>query len=132
MTSLPRIARGFWLGVVACTAASCDGLLGCTDAGCTDGVTVRLEGVDPADVLAFTMHVEGRDPIVLACYAEGFCSADELLDGQNFTPGEISLTLELADTTITRVFEPDYRDYRPNGSGCEPVCQVATVTFTVE
>lgn len=111
--------------------AGCDGLLGCTDAGCADGITVRLDGVSGGEVVALTMFVEGKEPISLSCDPGGdmcyYAGVTEV-----GTPDEIVLALELADTTITRSFEPQYRTVRPNGSGCDPTCREALVTFHVD
>ncbi len=126
-------ARVLWIagaGALALASVGCEGLLGCTDAGCSDGVSIRLEGAEPDTGYVLTMLVEGEDPILLDCDSVyGWC---EPRFGVELVPEELTLVLELDDTTISRTFEPRYRNYRPNGAHCDPVCRRADVTFTVE
>ena len=128
---------GRWALAVGLTAGTafgvggCDSLLGCTDAGCGSQLVVTLEGVDLDDyTYTMTMQVEGEAPVILDCFSET-CSLDHP-EWRDRYPDDVLLTLELADTTITRSFEPRYRSYHPNGRSCEPECRSAELTFSVD
>ena len=130
MMGVGRWALGF--GLTAGTAiGACDGFLGCTDVGCGSNLVVTIEGVDLVDyTYTMTMQVEGEAPVMLDCFSER-CSLDHP-EWYDRYPDDVSLTLELPDTTITRSFEPRYRSHYPNGRSCEPECRSAELTFSVE
>jgi len=102
----------------------------CTLIGCGNTLLVQLVGVEPEEEFAMTLHLEGEDPVAMQCDMSGQCTP--LAPEPDFRPDEVTLTLELADTTITRTFEPDYDPYYPNGKDCGPECWAAELRFEVE
>ena len=111
---------------------ACEGLLGCTEVGCGDSLVIQLAGVNPEEEFTLTLHADGEDPIVLDCDPVGGECFGPYLSYQEFNPDEVTLVLELADTTISRTFEPHYRTSYPNGRFCGPECRSAEITFEVE
>lgn len=124
----PRVVA---LALFLLVLPSCDGLV-CTARGCGDTVDVRVEGVDFEQEFALTLHAEGVDPVPLQCDSvSGRCFPLGFL-GEDFQPDDVTLVLELEDTTITRTFELRYRSEYPNGRSCGPECRNARITFVVE
>ena len=94
----------------------------CTQIGCSDGLGVEIDG--------FTEEVEielaaGGETRTLTCVPPGPCSHFI----PDFMPEEVTMTAFLADREEERTFTPEYRDVRPNGPDCPPVCRQANVRW---
>ena len=100
--------------------ASCKG---CTLVECDDGLAVRFSSAIPvgSTVTAASVAYGTR---TVTCPPSGPCSSVFFDD---FTPGEVSVTVDLASGPRTLTFFPDYRTFRPNGEGCDPACTFAEV-----
>ena len=116
------------VGLLAlCAAPSGCGSTGpraCTEIGCSDGLTVVLEGASAAS-FTVTATAEGRSEM-RECESTG-C----VLFFQDFTPAEVTITYASGDREVVETFSPEYRTSRPNGEGCPPECLQATVTLVI-
>jgi len=126
---------------------------GCTEIGCTSGLTLSLvadtfaPGVygialaanpDPDDC-TLTISDDPMDCAIPPCVSESTCNALYLL-GE--TPMRIELALGILaqlDVTVTRddleiaseTFAPAYEVVAPNGPGCGPACAVALAELAI-
>lgn len=95
----------------------------CTQIGCNDGLSVELDGFDEEVELELTAGEETR---TVTCLPPGPCHHFI----PEFTPPEVTATAFLADgTEEERSFTPEYRDERPNGPDCPPVCRQAAIRW---
>lgn len=95
----------------------------CTQIGCSDGLNVELDGFDEEVELELTAGEETR---TVTCLPPGPCRHFI----PDFTPAEVTATALLDDgTEEERSFEPEYRDERPNGPDCPPVCRQASIRW---
>ena len=107
----------------------------CTEIGCHDGLTVRL---DPGLGRPRAVEVMGPGEAVqrVECGQEGACgervffpgfAADtvrvrvERASGEGGEGGEVVVTLAVS-----------YREVRPNGAGCPPTCRQGEVTIPAQ
>jgi hypothetical protein len=94
----------------------------CTLIGCNPGLAVEINGT-----------ISGRTTIEVAATGETprtfECNAGQPCRGflENFMPSQATVTIRLSDRTVQRTVTPEYRDVRPNGPNCDPVCRQATV-----
>ena len=148
---------------VACAAlaASCwveddmgiggDGI-GCTEIGCDDMVTVRIERSDeatfPDGLYTFTFTFEDALSVESQCVLDGSdlnCGGDlsDLMievnaSAERFTamyfgaPGHVTVRVKYeAQILGERTFHPSYDLVSPNGSDCPPTCSQATADMDV-
>jgi hypothetical protein len=130
----------------------CEALEHCTEAGCTDGITLQFVAADPGfaagayalaidrdgDASSCTFVVsDGPGCAVPPCVTETTCNALYDLSG---VPPQIVVPLPIAtalSVTLSRdgeaLVEGDpelaYALSTPNGPGCGPVCAIATAVF---
>jgi len=149
--------------VCAALAASCwmedddmgmgdgDGL-GCTEIGCEDMLTVRIERSDglpfPGGVYVFTFTFEDSPTARTECVLDGSdldCGGDladlmvEIDDSsKRFTamyfgaPGHATVRLTRGDEVLgERTYHPSYDFVSPNGPECPPTCSQATQDMDV-
>lgn len=95
----------------------------CTQIGCADGLNVELDGFGQEVELELTAGEETR---TLSCLPPGPCHHFI----PDFIPAEVTATAFLDDgTEEERAFTPEYRDERPNGPDCPPVCRQAAIRW---
>lgn len=95
----------------------------CTQIGCNDGLNVELDGFDQEVELELTAGEETR---TVTCLPPGPCRHFI----PDFTPAEVTATALLDDgTEEERSFTPEYREERPNGPDCPPVCRQASIRW---
>lgn len=94
----------------------------CTQIGCNDGLNVELDGFDDELELELTADGETR---TVTCLPPGPCRHFI----PEFTPAEVTATAFLGDREEERTFEPEYREERPNGPDCPPVCRQASIRW---
>jgi hypothetical protein len=94
----------------------------CTQIGCSDGLNVELDGFDEELEVELTADGETR---TVTCLPPGPCRHFI----PDFTPAEVTATAFLPDREEERSFEPEYREERPNGPDCPPVCRQAAIRW---
>jgi hypothetical protein len=102
----------------------------CTEIGCSDGLIFDLIGDVPAEFDFLLMTPAGAD-IAAQCPAGGElvrCQGDQVVvDG--FAPEELTVRITWEAGDFVKTFTPAYEKVQPNGPGCPPVCQQATVAI---
>lgn len=117
---------------VALLLAACQPILGsgtCTLIGCTSGLEVELSA-RPAGPYRIEAFVDGAGArYVYDCADPAACLGVAIFS--DFTPSWA--TVQVTTAAGTRRFEvrPQYRESRPNGGECPPVCRTARVTLTL-
>ena len=99
----------------------------CTEIGCNDGLSVRVEGSPPGpweiDVAA------GSTTHTFACPAGNNCQAAFFA---GFLPTSVTVTVRANGKTQEHPnLTPTPRVTRPNGSACPPECQQPFVTVSL-
>ena len=104
-------------------ALSCSPLV-CTESGCENGLSVTVPSA-----VATPFRVEAFVSRGGAVYAQTCSAAPCVVFFTEFTPAQVSVDVIAGGDTVTRAFTPAYARFRPNGTGCDPECRIATVTF---
>lgn len=94
----------------------------CTQIGCSDGLHVELDGFREEVELELAAGGETR---TVTCLPPGPCRHFV----PDFAPAEVTATAFLGDREEERTFEPEYREERPNGRDCPPVCRQAEIRW---
>lgn len=94
----------------------------CTQIACSDGLNVELDGFGEEVELELTA---GDDTRTVTCLPPGPCRHFI----PDFAPAEVTATAFLGDREEERTFEPEYREERPNGPDCPPVCRQASIRW---
>lgn len=94
----------------------------CTQIGCSDGLNVELDGFTEDLEVELTAGGETR---TVTCLPPGPCRHFI----PDFTPAEVTATAFFPDREEERSFEPEYREERPNGPDCPPVCRQASIRW---
>ena len=94
----------------------------CTQIGCSDGLNVELDGFSDEVELKLAAGDETR---TVTCLPPGPCRHFV----PDFTPEEVTATALLPDREEERTFTPEYREERPNGPDCPPVCRQARIRW---
>jgi hypothetical protein len=94
----------------------------CTQIGCSDGLRVELDGFREEVELELAAGGETR---TVTCLPPGPCRHFV----PDFAPAEVTATAFLGDREEERTFEPEYREERPNGRDCPPVCRQAEIRW---
>lgn len=94
----------------------------CTQIGCDDGLGVELDGFQEEVEIELTAGDETR---TLTCLPPGPCHHFV----PEFLPEEVTVTVFLPEGEERRTFTPEYRDERPNGPDCPPVCRQARIRW---
>lgn len=94
----------------------------CTQIGCSDGLNVELDGFSEEVELELAADGETR---TMTCLPPGPC----IHFVPDFTPAEVTATAYLPDREEERTFTPEYREERPNGPDCPPVCRQARLRW---
>ena len=130
---MPKAVTVLILVVVFATlAAGC----GCNARGCSGALIVRA--------LADSMPTHAQLVVggeVLDCKSGSATNAPceiREVDGaieftfENQSPAKATVRIldESGALLLTEDVEPEYRDYEPNGEGCDPVCKLATVELS--
>ncbi|MFO0610820.1 MAG: hypothetical protein U0324_47095 [Polyangiales bacterium] len=105
----------------------CVGSSSCTLIGCLDGVTVNWSGASSTD--RGTLTADGV-AIAFDCAAPSGSTVLCTGTGVRLQGRPASLRVEVMTRAGARTasFTPQYVQSRPNGPGCDPVCNSATVT----
>lgn len=117
------------LAVVLVTSAigDCAGPLGvaCTEIGCSDGLSVGVDGQLPA---AVTVTVSADEvERTFQCQAAEPC----MTFFEGWTPAQVSVHVAWEGGAVTRSFSPGYEKHYPNGRRCPPECTQANVVVSV-
>ncbi len=124
-----RFAFGLSMVLTLALAASCsysDNIpVPCTLIGCTDGLTVQIEGTLPTAFVLEAVAPAGP-PVIVECPDSALCGSNIFLEG--FTPEEVTIRLSFDSDSVSETFNPFYETYLPNGPDCPPECLVASVT----
>jgi hypothetical protein len=99
----------------------------CTRIGCSDGVTVEVTGNRTAHV-AVEVVAGGVVVDTFDCEASD-ATCRSMIEG--LSEGRITVTIRSGDQSNQRTYEPEFRNVRPNGPDCPPVCRQATVSIAV-
>ena len=97
----------------------------CTQIGCTDGLTVQIEGTLPTAFVLEAVAPVGP-PVIVECPDSALCGSNIFLEG--FTPEEVWIRLSFDSNSVSETFNPVYETFQPNGPDCPPECLVASVT----
>ena len=120
------VLAGSVFGGVGCGDST--GLL-CTAAGCNSGIMVQ---VTPLPTGPFRVEVSPLGSLVSfvrECEDPAACAK---IFFPNFTPGEVSVRVTTAsDTLVLELVQLEYREVRPNGPSCGPVCRNADLDITL-
>ena len=132
------------LGLAGCTLGQTPpGDRMCTLIGCGPSLEIVLVGdyvptdfsmnlASPSGSLVNVRCTEGTarfDPPEAARWSPACPAGGVSL--QDFTPEQLSVSLEWSEGEVTQDFNPVYFESRPNGPACEPVCRTARVELRV-
>ncbi len=118
-------------GVVHAVALSMLALLsgcGCDLVGCVSGLRVHLAAL-PAGAFKVELVVNGGVAATRDCSIDGQCQQDVF-----FETSATAFSVRVVTNTGTRVTDftgVRYSKVRPNGAGCDPVCESASVTARI-
>jgi hypothetical protein len=110
--------------------------------GCGFTLQIELLGSIPPDFVLRVVTLNGES-ISVHCrqgavvYDGGTTTGASFVCGANqvailnFSPEELTITVESQGVNASQEFHPDYNEFRPNGPDCEPVCRSAKVEFRV-
>ena len=98
----------------------------CTMIGCSNGLSIRVNGTLTSN---YTVTVSANNQVIgtFNCTAGQQCM--NFIENQ--TPATISVVIQGAGQKITRAYQPEYQNSRPNGPDCPPQCRQATVVVSV-
>ena len=111
----------------------CAGLLGCddpaqpdcTEIGCLDGLRVVVDG-SPGTEYAIEASAPDGTSRSATCTVRLSGTCEVGFDG--FHPEEVTIVATADDgQQLTATATPDYEILQPNGPGCPPVCEHASV-----
>ena len=113
-------------------------LFECTAIGCDDNLTVWIYG-DIPDEFMMVFEASVHPMVNVKCPSGEIHGAVMLEDGcdsriltlENYAPQEVTITLSWDDTTIERVFQPEYETIHPNGLDCPPECRFGGIVIDV-
>ncbi len=105
----------------------------CTLMDCSSGVLIAFEGNVPSNYMLDLEFNKDGEAYNISEMCEGdiwpsrnsSCREYFLLE----TPEMMTIIVQWNDQTLERVVQPEYKEFRPNGANCEPVCQVSSVAF---
>lgn len=101
----------------------------CTLIGCSNGLTVNLKGTVPASY-KLAVKSNGQEIASKECNETTQCGTSISFDNIENT----AITLELTPSGAaakSQDFTVEYKDLKPNGESCPPVCKRGTVEFTI-
>lgn len=120
------------LGIVS-VAAACSSQaqdtpepVACTLIGCVNGLTLELRGNLPD-----TYTVTARAGTVVRTRECSTAQPCGQIVFEDFNPNTVTIEVTSAAGTVRREVTPEYRESRPNGPNCPPVCRQATVAVDV-
>jgi hypothetical protein len=98
----------------------------CTLIGCNPGLAIEVTGTISGRTTV-EVTASGQTPRSFECNPGQICRGFL----ENFMPSQATVTVRLPDRTVQRNVTPQYRDVRPNGPNCDPVCRQATVQVAI-
>lgn len=105
----------------------------CTLLGCQDSLTIGLTDAWPESFsIDVVYEVGGENMQVTQRCENGRWTANDQPCTEiqlEAAPAAVVITAQWGENSITQEYTPDYEPFRPNGPGCEPVCQMSTITF---
>jgi len=110
-------------------------LLGCSDlsgrhctlVACSNGISVRVEGLSEADISVTSATGETRGS-TCPPFEPSICVAHF----PDFTPEEATIRVEAGERQLSVTTNPAYDVLQPNGPECDPTCLQATVTISLD
>ena len=96
----------------------------CTLMGCSSGLQVEIRS-PPEGAFRLEAEAPGSSGRYVVPCADGASCRNVLL--QDFTPSQVRIRIVSDDGEAAWLAEPVYRDHRPNGPGCPPVCRIGSV-----
>ncbi len=114
----------------------------CTAMGCGFTLQIELLGSVPSE---FVLRVTSanRDTVSVHCRVGAVVYDGETTTGVssvcganqvaflNFSPEELTVSIESQGVNTSQEYHPDYSVFRPNGPGCDPECHSAILEFRV-
>lgn len=117
--------------------------IGCTQAGCLDGVTIEIDDFEPDQ--AYSVDIETSNEIIKCTLPAGVdmdgirnmqCDDSTISFTQQYgaridiydNPDRVTVTVSQEDTVVVKHdVEPLYNRSAPNGEFCGPVCHHANI-----
>lgn len=123
---MPRLLLGLALMLFAGGSSSCGSIIqACTLIGCDSGLEIILEN-EPAGPYRIEAFVYSDGPrYVYECSSTTGCQDRVFL--ADFTPDRIFIEVIRAGGTERYEVLPEYRESRPNGPNCPPLCRTAII-----
>ncbi|HET6845961.1 MAG TPA: hypothetical protein VFH29_03955 [Anaerolineales bacterium] len=115
-----------------CTLIGCGASLEITLVGEHIPTEFSMEIASPAETLVNIRCTNGTsqfDPPEAARWSPSCPAGGVTL--QDFTPEDLTVTVEWADGQVTQQFQPAYTESRPNGPACEPTCRAARLELRI-
>jgi len=124
------------IGTLGCVTKPDEGLI-CTEIGCEDLLTLSFETADGQPVTSFhgSVEIEGKRTEISCTPESKFETEYECIGSKlvlRTSADLIHLNLRNTDQDsvgIQNSIEPTYLSVQPNGEGCPPVCQQATMVI---
>lgn len=116
-----------WFGLILLVSLSaCTGRM-CTEIGCVDGLIINFE-LEESTTAQVTLIGTGNQTEIECGGVQTECSVMEVFDEFVVTKIEVNL---YQDSTLIQSYEQSisYEEFQPNGKGCDPVCNQASVTI---
>lgn len=103
----------------------------CTQIGCTNNLTVQLKG-NVASTFKLVVKSNGQEVASKDCNENIQCGSVVMFNDYNTANKNIAVEYTpTGGTTKTQNFTVDFKESRPNGEGCPPVCIAGTVDLPV-
>jgi hypothetical protein len=107
----------------------------CTEADCTDSVTITFENLDSVQGLSMQLTLADGSHLDIQCPAlssspEWRCQGNSVLLWK--TPRYLDLTVSAPSGSYSGRITPKYEKLYPNGPDCAPMCGVATVSVPLQ
>lgn len=99
----------------------------CTLIGCDSGLEVRFSSAISASTTV-TAFSEADGERTVTCASSAPCTE---VFFKNFTPSDVTVTVDLPSGSRTLNFAPEYSTFRPNGESCDPACRTAEIEMTL-
>jgi hypothetical protein len=113
----------------------------CTLEGCGPTIVIKLSGAVPTDFTLQAKSLDGNSAKAHCINGQNSSSADftslpfqpVCSAGQvsftGFSPQTVTIEVTWGSQSMTMVAAPVYETLLPNGPGCDPTCQVGTVSL---
>lgn len=107
----------------------------CTLLGCEGGLNITIP-VEVSQAYQLKLTAADKETITASCPGEG-TSTLRCWPGEpgkaasvfvpQYTPEELTIEITAADQVLTQTVKPSYKELKPNGPNCSPICTQATI-----